>query len=128
MAEFLVRARNHWLDAVPQDQIATFSQGQLDAYNARFAKGDIILVRPDGWTWGKEECLPNFIVIKVPNIVIEDVRHLESQWRENGTLKKKRRFHVPDAIVDTVVSEGGEKTYTLSAQVVNAIKDKLSGN
>jgi len=81
-AELLVKAKPHWMDSLKQDEIDKMSDMQKEHYNARSQVGDIIVVRPDGWKWGKEECLPNFIVVKVPGMTIEEAKKYEEQLTE----------------------------------------------
>ena len=40
-------------------------------------RGDIIVVRPDGWQWGREECPPIYQVVKVDNISEKDAKKYE---------------------------------------------------
>jgi hypothetical protein len=65
MAEYLVRAQKSWTEDVPDYQAKN-----NQAYNARSLIGDIIVVRPDGWKWGSEECLPRFVVVKIPGAAV----------------------------------------------------------
>ena len=67
MAELLVKAKPHWKDSWNQTKINSLSENEKRHYNARSQIGDIIVVKQDGWNWGKEERLPNFIVIKISN-------------------------------------------------------------
>ena len=60
MAELLVKMVDAWGDD-----------------KARSMKGDIIVVRPDGWKWGNEECPPRFVVVKLKGVKEEDVKHYE---------------------------------------------------
>ena len=85
MAELLVKASGHWMDSFTQKQVDALSTAQRQSYEARSQKGDIVVVRPDGWKWGKEECLPNFIVVKVSDIPIKEAKLLESQLTEVRT-------------------------------------------
>ena len=82
MAELLVKAKAHWMDSLKQDEIDKMSNMQKEQYNSRSQIGDVIVVRPDGWVWGKEECLPNFIVVKVPGMTIEEAKKHEEQLVE----------------------------------------------
>lgn len=103
-------------------------------------KGDVIVVRPDGWGWGKEECLPNYVVIKLEGVPVEDVKHYEEQLteqvevtKENGgvleggndakeyrsELVRLRKYAVPVADVDSL------KTQSASVKAV-ASKDVAS--
>jgi len=36
--------------------------------------GDIIVVKPDGHIWGKEEGLPKFVVVKIPGATTEQTQ------------------------------------------------------
>jgi hypothetical protein len=105
MAELLVRAKSHWKDSWDSNKVNSLTETERKAYNVRSQLGDIIVVKPDGWEWGKEECLPNFIVIKLPNIDVKDVKHYEEALQiqdgidEHGVpimkILKVRKYRVP---------------------------------
>ncbi len=122
MAELLVRAKNHWMDSFTPDQVSALSPGQLAEYNARTQLGDIIVVRPDGWGWGKEECLPNFIIVQLPNVPVAAVQQMEDSLSdtvpvdindsEKGTMvvfKKHFKYQVPQSQVRAWVALGQSK-------------------
>ena len=109
MAELLVRAKPHWMDSLTQAEVDAMKPEQKDSYNARTQIGDIIVVRPDGWQWGKEENLPNFVVIKLPNISIEQVKKYEETLSEQFTdtngrlltrLLKHRKYQLPKIVIE----------------------------
>jgi hypothetical protein len=81
----------------------------------RSRKGDIIVVRPDGWKWGREECPPRFVVVKLKGVDIKDVKHYEQPLMDKTNPEKpvmlKRRQYAIDALtVDTCSTElGGAK-------------------
>jgi hypothetical protein len=101
MAELLVQAKKHWMDDMTQEQIDALDEGKKKSRNARIEIGDIVVVRPDGWNWGKEERLPNYIVVKIPELSIEEAGKYEnplfSEPDENGIshILKKRKWQVP---------------------------------
>lgn len=39
-----------------------------------YKKGHVISIQPDGHTWGKQEGLPKFHVVKLPGVKLEDVQ------------------------------------------------------
>ena len=78
MAELLIRAKGHYLD---NSDTSKMSKEELITWNSRSQKGDIIVVRPDGWEWGRCECLPDFIVVKVKG-AMEENKHLEESLTE----------------------------------------------
>jgi len=42
-------------------------------------RGDVIVVCPDGWPWGREEVnAPHWTIIKLPGVPVEEVEHLVS--------------------------------------------------
>ena len=88
MAELLVRAKAHWMDNWKADDVDKLSVDEKRSYEARSRIGDIIVVRPDGWKWGREECLPNFIVVKVPDREA-DVKHYENSLTETRMVDDK---------------------------------------
>ena len=74
MAELLIQAKSHWMDKFTQEQVDKMSIGEKRSYSARAQIGDVIVVCPDGWKWGREECLPNYVVIKVPTLTVEEAK------------------------------------------------------
>ena len=67
--EFLVYAKTHWMEGVDRKE---WSAEQLAEYDRRLVKGNPIVVKPDGWKWGKNERSPSFVVIKVPDMTVEE--------------------------------------------------------
>jgi len=45
--------------------------------------GDIIAICPDGHVWGKSEGLPEYCVIKLPNLKVSDIDYLKSPLISN---------------------------------------------
>lgn len=78
---------------------------------AKSVKGDIIVVRPDGWVWGREECPPRFVVIKMPGVKVDDVKYLEQPLMDKTDPEKpvllKRRQYTVGNYVDTISGVGG---------------------
>jgi hypothetical protein len=106
MAELLVKANKHWMDDLKQEDLDKMTKEQLQSYNARSQIGDIIVVRPDGWQWGKEECPPNFVVVKLPGVKEEDVKHYEQPLMDttdpkNTIMLKVRKYATTPTIVDS---------------------------
>jgi hypothetical protein len=92
-AELLVKAEDSW-----------------GTNEARSRKGDIIVVKPDGWKWGKEECPPRFVVVKLKDVTVEDVKYLEQPLYDmsdpkNPVILKRRQYSIDKAIVDDCVKE-----------------------
>jgi len=132
-AELLVRASSHWMDALKPSEVNKFSTSELQSYNARTQIGDIIVVRPDGWEWGKEECLPTFIVVKIPGITVEAVKLYEQSLMDTNDpqhpiLLKVRKYKAPDAYMSNAIVAGQSViTINLSEQktaFINSIVEK----
>jgi len=115
MAELLVKAKDHWMDSLKQEDIDKLSDHQKEAYEARTRKGDIIVVRPDGWKWGKEECPPNFVVIKLPEVKYEDAKKYEDSLMEENesgepkTLKTRQYAVDVDTVNSCILEAKGQK-------------------
>ncbi|MFA6100393.1 MAG: hypothetical protein WC750_06030 [Patescibacteria group bacterium] len=120
MAELLIKAKKHWMDEFTQKQIDDLPVNAKESYNARTQIGDVIVVKPDGWPWGNEECLPTFLVIKLPGVAVSDVEYLtqelygdvekdyslrieKEKWEKDGvevdTLKENRLTTTPVAVL-----------------------------
>ena len=97
MAQLLIKALEPWNNDNP---LAPSERSRL---------GDIIVVRGDDHVWGNEECLPRFIVVKLPGIAEADVKHYEQSLMvsdgvdELGNPKMKlakvRKYQVPPSYV-----------------------------
>ena len=74
MAELLIQAKPHWMDNFTQAQIDALDDGAKVSRNARIQLGDIVVIRPNGWEWGREETLPNYYIVKAPNISVEEAQ------------------------------------------------------
>lgn len=71
MAEFLIKA----IDALHEDP----DKDKAGCYK----RGDVVAVEPDGWQWGKLEGPPKFVIVKIPDMTVEEAeQYVES---ERGT-------------------------------------------
>lgn len=99
--ELLVQAKPNWQDDWDTVKVKSLSVAEKQTYDARAQIGDIIVVRPDGWKWGKEECLPNYIVVKIPGISFEATQKYEDVLKdEAGNILKKRKYRIPQSVVN----------------------------
>ena len=112
MCELLIQAKGHWMDNFTQGQIDALDDGQKKSRNARIQLGDIVVVRPDGWVWGREECLPNYLVVKLPQLTVEQVEHFtqslmgEPDAQGNRPTLKKRKYKIPSQWVTPYITAG----------------------
>lgn len=102
MAEFLIKARN------PIDITA-----DTEASNSGWKRGDIVVVKPDGHEWGKDERLPKFVVVKIPGLPVETAKKYTIPFRtdtglldsEGNSISKyvaRRKWHV---LLDSVPTD-----------------------
>jgi hypothetical protein len=105
--ELLINAKNHWMDNLRSEEIAKLSNEQLAMYKARSQKGDVIVVKGDGWGWGREECLPNYVVVKLPGMPA-DYKLTEPLYDitnpEKPILLKRRKHQISETIVDSYLA------------------------
>jgi hypothetical protein len=124
MAELLIKARDPW---------------QITDNGTR--KGDIIVVRPDGWEWGKEECLPRFIVVKTKETYEEAKKYEESLTKEidrydeekKETVKeqevvKHRKYNIDISAVDTISDEVKDFEKIRAIDLKETIREKQIGD
>lgn len=129
MCEALIRAKTHWKDAWNQSKINSLTPAELDEYVARTQLGDIVVIRPDGWTWGSEEGLPNFVLVKIPDMTVEEAKQYEDSIMDNTDpdrpkMVRFRKWFLKPTWVNTIISQGG--VYTISKSVVtNYIEQKV---
>ena len=85
MAELLVRV----VDKVNDDPY-------LDCHCTK--RGDVIVIAPDGWSWGREELTnPHWRIVKAPNISVDDASaflgpELETNPQNPSRVRQKRGF------------------------------------
>lgn len=114
MAEFLIRA-------------------QASSNPAASEIGDIIIIRPDGHVWGNAECLPEYLVVKLPRVDYETVKQYKAALTlgtgNDAVIVKRRRWNVPVAWIKARVAEGNSViTITknnLKTQFIEKILEKL---
>ena len=130
MAEILIQAKGHWMDNFTQGQIDALDDGQKKSREARIQLGDIVVVKPDGWVWGREECLPNYLVVKLPQLSVETVEHFtqslmgEPNAEGDRPMLRKRKYQIPSQWVTPYITEGTSViTVTLSNQQQNFINN-----
>ena len=108
-AELLVKAQEPWNNDIDTSKM---TKEELQSFNARSRKGDIIVVKPDGWKWGREECPPRFVVVKLKGVKVEDVKHYEEPIYdekdvENTTLLKVRKYAIDTSTVNDCMAQIG---------------------
>ena len=42
--------------------------------------GDVIIAKPNGWRWGKKECLPSYYIIKIPDLSVKEAESYLEVW------------------------------------------------
>ena len=116
--------------------ILSFDTNNKDAALDVFAykKGHVISVKPDGHTWGKEECLPKFYVVKLPKVSVADVeKYLESKIDllsvvEEGKSRKQigiRKYRLDVANLPTLAKTALETEGVLSISRVADLEEKM---
>ena len=127
MAELLVRAKPHWKDSWDATKVSSLSKIELQRYNARSQVGDIIVVKPDGWKWGKEERLPNFVVVKIPSLSYTLAKQYESRLipaSGDYVMLKKRKWNIQKAYVDALVAGNTNEITIDNVQFSSKLSEK----
>jgi len=128
-AELLVHAKPHWMDSFTQTEVDKLSPGDKQSYEARSQIGDIVVVRPDNWVWGKEECLPNFVVVKVPGMnEVEAKQYEQSLMEQKGidehgapimVMLRHRKYALPKT--DITAIKTNTVTFSKTSLIANTI-------
>jgi len=132
MAEILIQAKDHWTENLSPSEINKLEKehpGFKAKRERRNVKGCPIVVKPDGWKWGKRECLPDYVVIQIPDMTIEEaLAYLEPEFDTSvdprifsGYPKLKQRKHRFSVLqIDSMV-EGGQDRIILSKSVAQSL-------
>ena len=83
MAELLIKA----VDATADDP---------ETDKGCYKRGDVVIIRPDGWEWGQAERPPKFFVLRVPGLSVEDAEELTQLDVDSSleSLPRRRSWHV----------------------------------
>lgn len=86
---------------------------------AGWKRGHVVSVRPDGSPYGKEECPPKFVIIKVPGDP-KDYRHLSLP-----TTTAKRSRVIKDSVVSqALTAKDGLLEINEKSSMVDELKAK----
>ena len=107
--------------------------------------GDIIVVKPDGWTWGNKECPPRYIIVKIPSMSVETAKEYEKALTETvyfdvdetdkgrGIVTasrqhriKPRKYRIKATYVATILSQYGGVITITEANFLDNIITKLN--
>ena len=134
MAEFLVMAKDHWMDKLAANDLKKRLEDKdfERKYNARYVKGDIVEVREDGY-WSKDHGFNKavFGVLCVPGVDHKEQKHLEKAQiklvnagteDERREIVKRRQYNLDSQQVDFSLML--DKTITVANMPTQAITDK----
>src|SRR6056297_845706 len=136
MAILLIKNSGHWMDKLTPKEVqarAYKDPGFLDSYNARYRKGDVVEVREDDCKFGKKECLPSFLVIKVPGTKAENMHLMEpdtetisatkkdAETEEKTLLRRKHKFDI-EKEVSTTRFDDIQKSEKMLIDTYDAVK------
>jgi hypothetical protein len=108
--------------------------GTCDIPAANPLRGMPVVVQPDGHTWGNGERLPEYVIIKLPGVSPSLVVQYTARWEdrvENGddlptiTIRGRRRYLVPGAVVSAAEANGGTLTRT-GTQFISSLIDRAA--
>lgn len=114
--ELLVKAQDFWQRDKPiptgttQDTLSYLRDMWHQTH-----RGEIIVIKPNGWVWGGKENPPSFVVIKIPTITVSQAtkytQGLIDSTLFDGTRSeqpdtvdvKERRYYIPKRVVDSAI-------------------------
>lgn len=69
----------------------------------RSIAGNIIVVRPDGWSWGNKEGWPDYAVVKIPGVSVAECQKYEQpQYDASTNLFRYREWQINFTNLPTV--------------------------
>jgi len=110
--------------------ILAFDTSNKDPERDVFAykKGHVISIQPDGHKWGKEECLPKFYVVKIPEVKVEEVRKYLEPKMDLATFTQAiaiRKYKLDVANLPTLEKSTIEKDGVLTLKSVDDFDEKV---
>jgi hypothetical protein len=115
---------------------SVFSDPEKEA--RKFDRYDPVTIKPDGWVWGVNECLPKFACIDIPGVSVADAaKYLLANTVNDATvfagyrIVKHRLWNIEVETIPTAIKNQlkttGQVTVTL-AQIRGYIRNRVTGN
>jgi len=116
MAQLLIITKQHWTELTPMDDLDTRRKRA-----GRPRVGDVILVRPDDWEWGRLEGPPDFLVVRLPGVPCGALKHLE----EPGDNGQRRRYNAHKIVVAAMNASTIDGSFSCDVKyLVENLRDK----
>ena len=114
--EILVKAQPFWQrsEAIPEGTLQDSISYLRDMWHQTH-RGEIIVIKPNGWMWGRKERPPEYIIVKVPGVTVAQAikytQGLIDSTLYDSTLSqqpdtvdvKERRWHFLKKVVDSAL-------------------------
>lgn len=107
-AELLIAAQQ-----APMLSIDTIGKDSvwMAEYDMQLRRGQVVVIKPDGWTWGKKEGPPKFVRVKILGMPRDSLlRFLDPEARaitsDTGKviqIDHARRWMLPKSFIDSLV-------------------------
>ena len=98
MAELLIYNARDWKDDLTEKQIEEYEKKSPTfrlQYEARLQKGDVIAVYPDGACKEKPSPSSKFIIVKIPDMTVEEGKVLLEESRDaKGDILRRRKSRI----------------------------------
>ena len=122
--ELLVKAKDHWMDDLPRVRYMLWSEERKRNFRARSQIGDIVAIGRDGKQWGREETLPDFIIVKVPEVTYVQAQVYLAKKKMVNDEFRRRNFRIRQNLVINYAKQGISEVTITKAQLLNAIEQK----
>jgi hypothetical protein len=104
MAEFILFWKDHWMDSLDTEKVASLPAKQKQKYDARYQRGDIVEVWADGGGEWRVKGNSDFSVVKVPGLSVAKTwmapQEYQSGVNEDGapvmTMLKRRAWYISE--------------------------------
>jgi hypothetical protein len=98
----------------------------------KWREGETVIVRPDGWQWGREELnTDKFVILSIPDAVVEDVLDFQHEdWDTPGDpetpMHHRRRFVIPSGLMSALKNAPAGRLERALATVLAQREDRVS--
>lgn len=107
--------------------VLNFDTSNRDATRDVFAykAGHVISIQPDGHEWGKEECLPKFQIIKLPDVKVDEVqKYMQAKMSTLGDATEAiaiRDYKIDLSSMDTAAKDDSVKAVVTEKEGITQI-------
>ena len=93
------------MDLLSNEEVDKFDKKKKEKYDSRYEVGDIIIATSNDHIWGKLEKRPQFVIVKIIDLNIEEAKQYTMPLIKNDKIKKNCKYRLSTDIFNYSFNE-----------------------